>query len=540
MAAPAAGEQYIGSKIWLISKAEIRYEGILHSIDPNEARLALAYVQSYGTEDRPAEHVVAPREEIFELILFRASDIKDIRLCEAPKARPPPPERTAPIDPAIIQVQSSVPTGFPPSGLHHPGVMPPHIRPGPMMVHSYPGYSGPFAPGVGPGQNMMPPLPVPSIGQSTITFSGIGTDLGPVGPPPHPDGPSEEDLAAAPGASKSQASTPLPPSEPEVGSRKASESDSKGEEAISRGVSNGLRRDDYRRPTRGYYDGYNRNYYQRDYEDRRGGYRGRGYGGGRGGYDSRGGYEARNRGGYRDQMRDSPQNVGATPKPSGPTKLKFDQDFDFERANKDFEKMLQQLGKTTISDSASSKSSSESVKDNSEVRESTEEKNEVGTAAKAVSEQICYNKEKSFFDTISCEAIERNKGGYQKPDWQKEKMLNCETFGIKPRGASQRGYNSNYNYRGYSRGANNYRNNYSYDGYNRDYRDNYNYRGGYRSGGYSGGYDSRNRGRGDGSRGGYRGNRGGRNYDGHDDRTERIERSEGRSERGRGSYASRV
>ncbi|KAK2721936.1 hypothetical protein QYM36_002490 [Artemia franciscana] len=67
-------------------------------------------------------------------------------------------------------------------------------------------------------------------------------------------------------------------------------------------------------------------------------------------------------------------------------------------------------------DSASSKSISESVKDNGEVRESTEEKNEVGTAAKAVSEQICYNKEKSFFDTISCEAIERNKGGYQKPD----------------------------------------------------------------------------------------------------------------------------
>ncbi|XP_065571798.1 uncharacterized protein LOC136034506 [Artemia franciscana] len=69
-----------------------------------------------------------------------------------------------------------------------------------------------------------------------------------------------------------------------------------------------------------------------------------------------------------------------------------------------------------ISDSASSKSISESVKDNGEVRESSEEKNEVGLAAKAVSEQICYNKEKSFFDTISCEAIERNKGGYQKLD----------------------------------------------------------------------------------------------------------------------------
>lgn len=43
---------------------------------------------------------------------------------------------------------------------------------------------------------------------------------------------------------------------------------------------------------------------------------------------------------------------------------------------------------------------------------------------------VGYDKTKSFFDNISCEAsIERNKGK-NRTDWRQERKLNSETFGI--------------------------------------------------------------------------------------------------------------
>lgn len=108
--------------------------------------------------------------------------------------------------------------------------------------------------------------------------------------------------------------------------------------------------------------------------------------------------------------------------------IKFDNDYDFEQANAEFQELESKLAKTKISKLIVSycnvlkklKSLSKLFFNKSgEPVVNGEEKKEVITETAPVEnnedEEInenapCYDKAKSFFDNISCEALERSKG----------------------------------------------------------------------------------------------------------------------------------
>ena len=98
------------------------------------------------------------------------------------------------------------------------------------------------------------------------------------------------------------------------------------------------------------------------------------------------------------------------------------------------------------------KSNSDDLEDG-EIRE----KNDTPSNAGGEDGEVFYDKKKSFFDSISCEALERSKGKMQRPDWKAEKKLNKETFGVP-------GYSGGGNWRGRGYGGGRGGRGYGYGG----------------------------------------------------------------------------
>ncbi|XP_030385388.1 protein LSM14 homolog B-A isoform X2 [Scaptodrosophila lebanonensis] len=534
----SGGLPELGSKISLISKADIRYEGRLYTVDPQECTIALSSVRSFGTEDRETQFQIAPQSQIYDYILFRGSDIKDIRVVNNHTM----PHHT---DPAIMQaqLQNGPPQAMPPHFPMPNSMNAPQQQQQQQQQHGAPPSMGGAAPGAPGGGGYGNPFGLGAAGLASMTGNAGGASSlapgagapGSVGPFMHMTGNQQQPksqqqqqkqpisvLEMLAGASRS--TTPISLISPTAELAPQQQMQQQQQNALGGGGGNGGNGRDAGHKRQNHQQGqqqqqrggpnhmpqqrnnHSNDFYnhpqqqqqhqqQRDRRDsgrqmeqnynnynnqrnrgggggmqQRGGVGGGGGGGGGGGNNAwnmhRGGSQnpnnmmIRNRGmGGRGPMR---SNQGFRPQSANQNKprnkIKFEGDFDFEQANNKFEELRSQLtklkvgdepnNKTTTTTTTTSTTTTNTEQLNGETDKKDDSGNETGAGEHEPEDEdvhVGYDKTKSFFDNISCEAAQ-DRSKNKKNDWRQERKLNTETFGVSStRRGGYRGRNHYYN-----------------------------------------------------------------------------------------------
>ncbi|MCJ1307234.1 hypothetical protein MMC25_000880 [Agyrium rufum] len=144
-----------------------RYVGTLHEINSENSTVALENVKSHGTEGRRPDDEVPASESIYEYIVFRGSDVKDLRIEEPPKENVPPKQPQVPDDPAILGSARR------PDSVSTPqGPPPPHSMPGQQQQQ------GPLQ----DGQRSGPPSQFPNQSYNPYYYPPPNQRFGPPGP----------------------------------------------------------------------------------------------------------------------------------------------------------------------------------------------------------------------------------------------------------------------------------------------------------------------------------------------------------------------
>lgn len=390
---------YLGSKISLVSKAKIRYEGILYTIDANESTVALSKVRSFGTEDRPTDRPVPARDEIFEYIIFRGADIEDLQVRE-------PPQASVTQDPAIVESSAysdnsrsnTIGTNTNLGGLSQNGQTRLLSNRGTMP-------SPPHRQGSGKGFKSFEPYRQSNFNQrSSRQFN------------------QQSPLAQYEGQDYGYGNQ-----------RRGRQQDYYNDYLPSRrgnGYGEWAPRQSQRfsRPMQNFNEG-------RFYPSRRQ------QSSGRFGYRPR----RNSTGGMPNNQQASRANRQQRERTVGPkaSTLKFVGDFDFEKSNAEFDKnaIEDEIKKSLSIKPVKSETTSDSPKSEQDKENQPTMSSSTQSEAQEINPDGYYDKQKSFFDRISCESTTKEKTNTRR-NWNEERRVNAETFGLKyrptPQGGNQR------------------------------------------------------------------------------------------------------